>query len=222
MSSPARRHFDETAASLAAQAEGMDLAQLTVYQRLQRQLQGDKTILKSLAGVSDKVKAKAGMLSNYEDWIKGVMESGAVAEDDKVTPTVLVWMIDCGLLDEAMPLATFAMSHNMQSADEYQRTMPEIIVEQYAEQMSAGAAISPDNLKILIDWATAKNDSGLHQHNMPDQIRAKLLKAAGEQAEEESKAEEALRLYRLAVGYNEKAGVKKRIDALEKQLKAAQ
>ena len=51
---------------------------------------------------------------------------------------------------------------------------------------------------------------------MADQIRAKMLKAAGERAEEAGDTALALSRYRAAVDYNDKIGVKKRIAALEK------
>ena len=87
-----------------------------------------------------------------------------------------------------------------------------------AEQISAGSDISLPNLQTLIDWVTAKADNGLHINNMPDQIRAKLLKAAGERAEEQGEDDHALALYEQAYAYNARSGVKKRIDALKKQL----
>lgn len=217
--SPARRHREAEAARLAAE-QGQDLSQLDTYQRLYKRLQDDKAVLKAIHGVSDKIQAKAQMLPAYDDWIRGVMAGGAPQADDKITPTVLVWRIDCGLLDDTLPLAEFAMHHRMDSADEYQRTLPEIIVEQYAEQIGNGCDIAPENLHTLIDWATAKDGNGLHLHNLHDQIRAKLLKAAGERAETDNQPAAALQLYEHALAYNEKIGVKKRIDALQKQLNA--
>ena len=215
--SPARRHFEqETARQAAEQNSEIDLNQLTAYQRLYKSLQDDKAILKAIFGNEDKAKAKAEMLPNYADWLQGVMAGQHAQVGDKITPTVLVWFIDCGLLDEAMPLVTFAMQTGMDSADEYQRTMPEIIIEQYAEQISNGYDISPDHLQTLIDWATQKNEKGQHLFNMPDQIRAKLLKAAGERFEEANQTAQAIALYEKALNYNPRAGVKKRLDALRK------
>ena len=214
--SPARRHFEQETARQAAEHSEMDLSQLTAYQRLYKSLQDDKAILKAIFGNEDKAKAKAEMLPSYADWLQGVMAGQHAQVGDKITPTVLVWFIDCGLLDDAMPLVTFAMQTGMDSADEYQRTMPEIIIEQYAEQISNGYDISPEHLQPLIDWATQKNEKGQHLFNMPDQIRAKLLKAAGERFEEDNQTAQAIALYEKALNYNPRAGVKKRLDALRK------
>ena len=215
----ARRHFEKTTAEIAAaEAGGADLGSLSAYQRLLKNLHDDKVLLKSVSSIADKVYIKKQALPAYQEWIDGITAAGTVQADDRIAATVIVWMIDCGLLDEAMPLADVLIHSGLESADEYSRSMPEIIVEQMADQIESGSEISAENLKTLIEWATAKKEDGLHEINLADVIRAKLLKAAGEKAEVADDNETALTLYRQAVGYNDKAGVKKRIEALEKQL----
>lgn len=215
----ARRHFEKTTAEIAAaEAGGADLGSLSAYQRLLKNLHDDKVLLKSVSSIADKVHIKKQALPAYQEWIDGITAAGTVQADDRIAATVIVWMIDCGLLDEAMPLADVLIHSGLESADEYSRSMPEIIVEQMADQIESGSEISAESLKTLIEWATAKKEDGLHEINLADVIRAKLLKAAGEKAEAADDNETALTLYRQAVGYNDKAGVKKRIEALEKQL----
>ena len=215
----ARRHFEKTTAEIAAaEAGGADLGSLSAYQRLLKNLHDDKVLLKSVSSIADKVHIKKQALPAYQEWIDGITAAGTVQADDRIAATVIVWMIDCGLLDEAMPLADVLIHSGLESADEYSRSMPEIIVEQMADQIESGSEISAENMKTLIEWATAKKEDGLHEINLADVIRAKLLKAAGEKAEAADDNETALNLYRQAVGYNDKAGVKKRIEALEKQL----
>lgn len=126
--------------------------------------------------------------------LDGITAAGTVQADDRIAATVIVWMIDCGLLDEAMPLADVLIHSGLESADEYSRSMPEIIVEQMADQIESGSEISAENLKTLIEWATAKKEDGLHEINLADVIRAKLLKAAGEKAEAADDNETALTL----------------------------
>lgn len=223
MTSPARRYFQAASAAIAAAKGGeVDLSKLTVYQRLLKNLHDDKAILKNIASITDKIQAKADMLPAYQDWVSGVISGQNAQPDDKITPTVLVWMIDCGQLDEAMPLAQFAMHNNLAATDEYQRSMPEIIIEQYAEQIANGHEIDEQNLQGLIYWAVDKGDDGLHRYNMPDQIRAKLLKAAGERKEEQGELAAAIDLYDAALTYNSRVGVKKRLDALRKQINSSE
>lgn len=215
MTTPAKRYREQCAAVAAAQE--VDLTTLTPYQHLLKQLHADKAILKNIKSHQDKQQAKADLLPQYAEWLQGVLTSGAIAESDQITPTLLVWQLDCGLLNETMPLAQIAMNSKAESPDEFQRSLPEIIVEQYAEQISAGAEITPENINILMGWATEKSENGQHVHNLPDLIRAKMLKAAGEYFEdvEPPNQELVLSLYSQAVEYNNKIGLKKKIAQLQ-------
>ena len=215
MTTPAKRYREQCAAVAAARE--VDLTTLTPYQHLLKQLHADKAILKNIKSHQDKQQAKADLLPQYAEWLQGVLTSGAIAESDQITPTLLVWQLDCGLLNETMPLAQIAMNSKAESPDEFQRSLPEIIVEQYAEQISAGAEITPENINILMGWATEKSENGQHVHNLPDLIRAKMLKAAGEYFEdvEPPNQELVLSLYSQAVEYNNKIGLKKKIAQLQ-------
>lgn len=215
MTTPAKRYREQCAAVAAAQE--VDLTTLTPYQHLLKQLHADKAILKNIKSHQDKQQAKADLLPQYAEWLQGVLTSGAIAESDQITPTLLVWQLDCGLLNETMPLAQIAMNSKAESPDEFQRSLPEIIVEQYAEQISAGAEITPENINILVGWATEKSENGQHVHNLPDLIRAKMLKAAGEYFEdvEPPNQELVLSLYSQAVEYKNKIGLKKKIAQLQ-------
>lgn len=219
MMTPAKRYREQCAATAAAQ--DVDLTTLTPYQRLLKQLHADKAILKNIKSHQDKQQAKADLLPPYAEWLQGVLTSGTIAENDQITPTLLIWQLDCGLLDETMPLAQIAMNSKADSPDEFQRSLPEIIVEQYAENIGAGADIAPENINTLVGWATEKSENGQHVHNLPDLIRAKMLKAAGEYFEsaEPPNQELVLRLYSQAVEYNGKIGLKKKLAWLQSQSK---
>ena len=56
----------------------------------------------------------------------------------------------------------------------------------------------------------------MHRYNVNDNIRAKLLKAAGEWAEVQQMPDYARSLYETALNYNDRIGVKTRIAALSK------
>lgn len=216
----ARRHFQAVQAA-AAQSEAAPESQ-SAYQALLKRLMADKVLLKSVNSLADKLTIKAEALPAYQSWIDGVIAAGRADPGDKIAAELIVWQIDCGQLDAAMPLAKVLVAHPIESGDDYRRTLPEIIIEQMAEQIDQGAAIAPENLATLIEWATARGENGLHRLDLADPIRAKLLKVAGAAAEDAGDLETALAHYRAAHGYNERAGVKKRIDALEKQQKEAE
>ncbi len=209
----ARAHFQSETAHAAAEADS--LAELTAYQQLLVRLRADKATVKAINGMEDKAAAKADLLPQYQAWVDGVLSGDTPAQGDKIIPTVLIWQLDCGQLDAALPLAQFAMDNNIETADEFQRDMAELVPEEYAEQIMRGHPASEATLDALTGWVTDKHDDGLHRYNINDNIRAKVLRAVAEQTEERDSTE-ALRLYRLALQYNPKIGVKKRIAELEK------
>lgn len=131
-----------------------------------------------------------------------------------------MWLIDIGELDTAAPLAEFAIAQNMVTADEYQRDLPDLIYEEFAQALSSGdAELAAETENNMIRALTAINaETGLHSLNVMDQIRAKFLKACGERAEEAEDLSRALDLYEQALAYNPRAGVKKAIESIKKQM----
>lgn len=209
--SPMREHYQKELAIQAA--EQNNIANVSEYQKLLKRLYDDKAMLKNISSIQDKATAKAEMLPSYAAWVQGVMMGEHPVKGDKITATILIWMLDCGQLDAALPLAQFAINNDLISSDDYQRPIRTIIPEEYAARMMGGYTVNKETVETLIEWATAKNDDGLHTYNMPDQVRAKVLKAAGEWAEEKSK-DWARTLYEKALSYNDRIGVKKKIAAL--------
>ena len=207
MVSPARRHYLQEAARLQHQeAAEIDLANLPPYQRLLVGLQKDKAALKLIESIQDKARAKADMLPQYADWMQGVIQGGQPAVDDEVFTTCLLWMIDTGALTDAVPLAEFAIAHGLQSADEYQRSLPTLLIEQMGEQIAAGHNISQANIERLTEMALAKAENGMHQVDMPDAVRAKFLKAAGVWNIEFGSKSRAADLLDRAIAYDERVG----------------
>ena len=218
MTSPARRHYlRETAARPAREENEVNLENLQPYQRLLYRLRQDKAALKLIESIQDKAKAKAEMLPAYAEWVQGVIESGSADPADEVFTTSVVWLIDTGALDAATPLIEFAIAHGLQSADEYQRSLPTLLIEQMGEQITAGHNISQANIERLTEMALAKAENGMHQVDMPDAVRAKFLKAAGVWNIEFGSKSRAADLLDRAIAYDERVGAKQ----LLKEVRAA-
>ncbi|MRN37191.1 terminase [Neisseria sp. N95_16] len=219
MTSPARAHKQ---AILAAKSAEIDLTAAEPYQRLQYLLAQDRQMLKQIKGIPDKITAKRQAIEKYRDWLNQVYESGQANQDDVIFTTGLLWLVDIGELETAAPLIEFAIAQNMVAADEFKRDLKDRLFEEMAEQLANNdaAELSEQAASRLIEQITAINpDTGLHELNIMDQIRAKFLKACGERVEDAAPAR-ALELYEKAVSYNANVGVKKRIEALKKQLAA--
>ena len=218
MTSPARRHYlIESARAQASQQSQVDLGALTPYRRLQYQLHQDRAALKLIQSIQDKARAKAQMLPAYADWVQGVLAADNPAPDDEILTTVMVWLIDTGALDAVVPLVELAIRHRLDSADEYQRTLPTLLFEQLAEQITAGHSIADTGISRLIELALAKTDNGSHQVDMPDPVRAKFLKAAGVWHIEFGSKDRAADLLDRAIAYDDRVGAKQ----LLKEVRAA-
>ncbi len=212
MSTPIRRHF---AAALAAkQTDETDLGHATPYQRLFVRMKQDQAVLNQVQGIQDKAVLKAQMIPKYMDWITGCLESQNVAKTDAVYPTILVWMIDAGMLNQSLPIAELAIRLELESADEYKRKLPVIIIEEIALAVTSGADISAENLEKLVRTCESKVDIGTYAVDMPDKVRAKFFRAAAEWHEEQGGKSRALNLYEKALACDDTIGVKSKIKAL--------
>lgn len=215
MTSPARAHKQSV---LAGKNADIDLSAAEPYQRLQYQLAQDRRTLSGIKGIADKIAAKRQMIDKYRDWLNEVHESGKAQATDTVFTTALLWLIDIGEIETAVPLAEFAIEQSMIVSDQYQRDLKDLMFEEIAEQLASGAELSVEAETRLINKLVAvDHETGLHELNVMDPIRAKFLKACGERAEDTDPAR-ALDLYEKAIEYFSNVGVKKRIESLKKQL----
>lgn len=202
------------------------------YQQLLEQLGEDMRSLSQIQSVERKIEAKRAMVGRYQAWVEGAMRAGrdgAAAEDEIVT-TMLVWNIDIGNWIMALQLAVHVLTHNLPLPERYKRTPATLIAEEIADRALADVGAVDHGTLIATEQVTAA-------HDMPDQVRAKLMKALGRnlmaQAEtfDPDAAEAsaggkpallsaALEALRRAMALDEKAGVKKDIEKIERELKA--
>ncbi len=89
--------------------------------------------------------------------------------------TVMVWLIDAGNFADALPLAAYAIRHQMAMPDQYQRTTACLIAEEFASMalkaVEAGDPVDVTTLREVAELVAAED--------MPDEVRAKLHKALG-------------------------------------------
>lgn len=215
---PAQAHKQQVLAEQAAK-NGEDIHVAEPYRRLLASLNSDRAFLHQIKSVSDKIQAKKGMVEKYLPWLEDVYVSGSATETDPVFTTALLWLIDIGELDQAVPYILFAIEHDMKVKDDYRRDLPDLLIEELAEQYGCGADLSKANHTDLLTLISNVNpDTGMHALNLTDIIRAKFYKASGERAEEAEDLESAASYYENALKYSEKIGVKSRLAAIKKQL----
>ena len=214
--SPARAHVQAHVAAARAAAdagERIDISLANGYELMLAQLAEHRRQLKQIQSVERKIEHKRKLIPEYTPYIVGALEANRGGQDD-VLVTLLVWHIDCGQLAAAVPLAAYCLDHGLVMPDHYERSLACIVAEEAAElalrQLAAGEAADVAALE-AIQAMTASSD-------MPDEVRAKLCKALGYALRDESPSA-ALQHLQRALTLNGKAGVKKDIERLEREIK---
>ena len=211
---PAERHRQRMAAKIEAEknADPANTESHTAYERQLVLLAEHKRQLKSIQSIEKKIELKKQLIPEYAAYIAGVLEADAGGADEVVT-TLLLWCIDAGHYEAAMQIGDYCLRHNLPTPDAHQRTMGTVIAEEFADYSLKGAEGITLNMLQQVQELTKEQD-------MPDQVRAKLHKAIGYQLREADKPA-ALDELKRALELNTAAGVKKDIEKLEREIKAA-
>lgn len=221
--SPARRHYQQATAAQAAGAADPRAAQGgEQYELHAAALWEARRTLKGIKSLEAKVAKKRELLPEFEAYVAGVLEGGQGAADD-VLMTVMLWRLDVGDLEGGIEVAEYALRHGLDTPDRFERDTASIVAEQVAEEALArleateGETLPEVAADLVMHLARAEAltaDADMH-----DQIRAKLHKALGYAHRDSRNLEEALEHLRRALQLNERVGVKKDIEKLERELK---
>lgn len=217
MVSSIRRHFERVSAALAAADAGEAPMQGEAFELMQAALFEDYRRLKATQSIERKIEIKREILPNYAEYVAGVLESGQGAQDD-VLMRVMLWRIDAGDLGGAITIARYALKHGLTPPDQFERGTAAIIAEEVAEQalkqLDAEGADFLALLAYLIEVEQLTQGADMH-----DQIRAKLFKALGYALRAAGQLSEAHASLTRALELNDRIGVKKDIERLERELK---
>jgi tetratricopeptide (TPR) repeat protein len=223
--SPARRHFERTMAAQQSASAAEAAAPGTKgeasgnqYELMKAALIEDRRRLHDIQSIQRKIELKKELLPQYAEYIQGVMDGDSGLQDD-VLMTILVWHLDVGDIAAAVPLARYALRHGINPPDQYQRTTAAIVAEEASDTVlrlapdmeSAEAAEMAGHLRAIEEMTRT--------HDMHDQIRAKLFKALGYACRQCGDEQEAVGYLEKALSLNEKIGVKKDIEQLQRSLK---
>lgn len=212
----ARKHFERVSAGLSPPS---DAAETPVKSRMLSMLAAHAAALKGIQSTARKIEAKRQMLPEYAAYIDGLIDTDK-GGDDEVAVMVLVWRVDVGDWDAALPLADYALRHKLSLPARFKRDLPALLVEEPAEhilkELAAGA--SADTLAAAVEALDELMDMTI-SHDMHDQVRAKGFKALG-LARRESSPQDALICLKSAFEHDGSCGVKTEIARLERQLAA--
>lgn len=222
----ARRHFQRvTAAKASASAAEGQPIDANAYELMLAKLAEDRRRLKEVQSIERKIEIKRQILPDYAPWVQGALEAGRGGQD-AVLMTVMVWRIDVGDFAGALDIAAYALRHGLVLPDQYQRDAATLIAEEIADQALASFAAGSGFAIDVLDRAEALT----REHDMPDEVRAKLHKAlglafmaaAGEppyHGAAFARAEAARSHLRRALQLHERVGVKKELERLERAIK---
>lgn len=185
---------------------------------MRHRLNQDKRRLKGIQSTERKAELKRQLLPGYAGWIEGVLAADTGRPDD-VFVTCMIWCIDAGLIEAALPMAEYVLRHHLPLPDEYQRTPAALIVEEICNpallviKLDDKAHPLPAAMLLRVEAMTQDED-------MPDQVRAKLCKLLGLtlRHDEPQHWSQALDYLLRAMSLNDGAGVKRDIEELRRKI----
>lgn len=213
--SPFRAHKQRViAAQEWADSPQMDAKSANQYELMLMQLAEHRRRLKAIQSIERKIEVKRTLLPDYVAYIDGVLEGDSGRQDD-VLMTIMIWRIDTGDIEGALTIAEYAIRHDLQTPDRYERSTACLIAEEAADtSIKAIESQNPVNPEL-----TARVIALTQDEDMFDQVRAKLLKAHGLGLLKAGSLVSAVDYLKRALELDEKCGVKKIIEQTEREIK---
>jgi hypothetical protein len=212
--SPARQHRQRIQAEQAAR-QGGSVRHEKGYDLMLMQLGEDRRRLKGIQSTVKKAEIKLEVLPKYAAWAEGVLAADGTRQDD-VLMYVMLWRIDAGEYAGALAIGRHALKHGWVMPTGFNRNVQTLLTEEMADAAKAALlAETPFDAELLMQ--TLDMIDGL---DMPDQSRARLHKSLG-YVLRESQPVSALNHLKRAMQLDDKCGVKKDTEQLERKLRNA-
>ncbi|UAA85501.1 terminase [Acinetobacter baumannii] len=217
MLSPARRHLLKAKAAIeAAKADefGGVRPDASVYQLQLTELKNDIHVLRSIQSQEKRAEAKRELIPKHMPYVDGVIKSGAKVEQDEVITTIMLWCFDCGLFDQGLSLAEYALQNALKMPDSFSRSTATVIVEEIGNAArvahKAGEDFSLETLEKAFELTA--------EHDMPDEVRAKLYVGLGRSSFNKESYRAAVSYFETALKLHENCGCKQELQKAEKLL----
>lgn len=185
------------------------------YDLMLMQLNEDRRRLKGVQSTVKKAEIKVEVLPGYAAWVDGVLAADGTQQDD-VLMYVMLWRVDAGDYAGALTIGRHALKHGWVMPKGFNRNVQTLLAEEMADAAKAAllAQTSFDS-SLLVQTLDAIGD-----RDMPDQSRARLHKSLGWLLRADNPAL-ALNHLKRALQLDERCGVKKDIEQLERQVRNA-
>jgi len=212
--SPFQRHTQYVLAQEAARKGGSG-SHLKGYDLMLMQLGEDRRRLKGIQSTVKKAEIKVEVLPKYVPWVDGVLAADGAQQDD-VLMYVMLWRIDAGDYAGSLAIGRHAIRHGWSMPQGFSRNVQTLLAEEMADAaknaLVAKTDFDPDLLMQTLDV--------IGDLDMPDQSRARLHKSLG-WVLRESQPVSALNHLQQAMQLDERCGVKKDIEQLERKIRNA-
>ncbi|WP_455844618.1 phage terminase small subunit [Pantoea agglomerans] len=212
--SPFQRHTQYVLAQEAARKGGSG-SHLKGYDLMLMQLGEDRRRLKGIQSTVKKAEIKVEVLPKYVPWVDGVLAAEGAQQDD-VLMYVMLWRVDAGDYAGALTIGRHAIRHGWSMPQGFNRNVQTLLAEEMADAaknaLVAKTDFDPDLLMQTLDV--------IGDLDMPDQSRARLHKSLG-WVLRESQPVSALNHLQQAMQLDERCGVKKDIEQLERKIRNA-
>lgn len=213
MTNPFRAHTRFIQAQEAARSGGSGRS-TKGYDLMLLQLNEDRRRLKGIQSNVRKAEIKVEVLPKYAAWAEGVLSADGAQQDD-VLMYVMLWRVDAGNYAGALAIGRHALKHGW-AMPLGSRTTATVLAEEIADAAKAAVlAKTPFDPALLLETLEV-----VDAQDMPDQSRARLHKSIGWVLTESSPAS-ALNHLKRALQLDEKCGVKKDIEQLERKIRNA-
>ncbi|MBN7122416.1 hypothetical protein BSU01_11955 [Erwinia billingiae] len=213
MTNPFRAHTRFIQAQEAARSGGSG-RNTKGYDLMLLQLNEDRRRLKGIQSNVRKAEIKVEVLPKYAAWAEGVLAADGAQQDD-VLMYVMLWRIDAGDYPGALKIGRHALKQGWVMPLGH-RTTATVLAEEIADAAKAAVlAEAPFEPALLLEALEV-----VDAHDMPDQSRARLHKSIGWVLTESNPAS-ALNHLKRALQLDERCGVKKDIEQLERKIRNA-
>jgi hypothetical protein len=213
VTNPFRAHTRFIQAQEAARSGGSGRS-TKGYDLMLLQLNEDRRRLKGIQSNVRKAEIKVEVLPKYAAWAEGVLSADGAQQDD-VLMYVMLWRVDAGDYAGALAIGRHALKHGW-AMPLGSRTTATVLAEEIADAAKAAMlAKTPFDSTLLLEALEV-----VDAHDMPDQSRARLHKSIGWVLTDSSPAS-ALNHLKRALQLDEKCGVKKDIEQLERKIRNA-
>jgi len=211
---PAREWKLRVQAEQAAR-QGGSVRHASGYELMLMQLGEDRRRLKGIQSTVKKAEIKVEVLPKYVPWVDGVLAADGAQQDD-VLMYVMLWRVDAGDYAGALAIGRHAIRHGWSMPQGFNRNVQTLLAEEMADAaknaLVAKTDFDPDLLMQTLDV--------IGDLDMPDQSRARLHKSLG-WVLRESQPVAALNHLQQAMQLDERCGVKKDIEQLERKIRNA-